>query len=53
MVKEPSCAVTGGLGEGGVGGVEFDVSAGDGAVLGVVDDSVNLTEDGGVDCVCP
>ena len=38
----------GGLGEGGVGGVEFDAGAGDGAVLGVVDDSVNLAEDGGV-----
>ena len=42
-----------GLGEGGVGGVEFDVSAGDGAVLGVVDDSVDLAEDGGVGGVCP
>ncbi len=38
----------GGLGEGGVGGVEFDVRAGDWAVLGVVDDSVKLAEDGGV-----
>ena len=38
------------MGEGGVGGVEFDVGAGDGAVLRVVDDSVNLGEDGGVGC---
>jgi hypothetical protein len=36
------------LGEGGVGGVEFDACAGDGAVLRIVDDSVDLTEDGGV-----
>ena len=37
-----------GLGEGGVGGAEFDAGSGDGAVLGVVDDSVDLAEDGGV-----
>ena len=40
----------GGLGEGGVGGAEFDVCAGDGAVLGVVDDAVELAEDGGSSC---
>ena len=38
----------GGLGEGGVGGAELDAGSGDGAVLGVVDDSVDLAEDGGV-----
>jgi hypothetical protein len=31
--------------------VEFDAGSGDGAVLGVVDDSVDLAEDGGVGCV--
>ncbi len=36
-----------GLGEGGVGRAEFDVGAGDGAVLRVVNDSVDLAEDGG------
>jgi hypothetical protein len=36
------------LGEGGVGGVKFDSGSGDGAVLGVVDDSVDLAEDGGM-----
>ena len=36
------------MGEGGVGSAEFDVGAGDGAVLGVVNDSVKLAEDGGV-----
>jgi hypothetical protein len=35
------------LGEGGVGGAEFDVGTGDGAVLWIVDDSVELAEDGG------
>jgi hypothetical protein len=38
------------LGEGGVGGVKLDVSSGNWAVLGVVDDSVDLAEDGGVGC---
>jgi hypothetical protein len=36
------------LGEGGVGGVELDVRSSDGAVLGVVDDSMDLSEDGRV-----
>ena len=38
----------GALREGGVGGAQFDVSAGDGAMLGVVNDSVDLAEDGSV-----
>ena len=37
----------GGFGEGGVGCAEFDVGVGDGAVLGVVNDAVELAEDGG------
>jgi hypothetical protein len=36
------------LGEGGVSGVEFDAGSRDGAVLRVVDDSVDLAEDGGL-----
>ena len=40
------------LGEGGVGGAEFDVGAGDGAVLGVVNDAVELAEDRGVGSRC-
>ena len=36
------------LGVGGVGSVEFDVCAGDGAVLGVVDNALDAAEDLGV-----
>ena len=47
MVKAPFGVGVGGLGEGGVRGVRVDVRAGDGAMLGVVDDALELGEDGG------
>jgi hypothetical protein len=47
------CAVwggEGGEGEEGVAGAERNPGAGDGAMLGIVDDAVDLAEDGGVSC---
>ena len=49
-VGEGECAVgvaVGGEGEGGVGGGEGDVRGGERAMLGVVDDALELGEDGG------